>query len=198
MKILKIAGYSIVTVVLLLIMLGAGMFFNVIKLPIKVVSHGSYAFDFDNDKTLVENSGNVFIGKVIRKTGEDVLGLAVVATQFDVEIISNLKGDLRGEVIVAQQIGYKNGLMIVHDGDVARVEDVGSEETYFLQPGSTYLFATGYYPERNWHILFTHQKASKLLSQDKGRSISELQQIANDDPRVRTLRAVIAKPVGSE
>jgi hypothetical protein len=160
---------------------------NVIKLPITRYMQGSYAADYSNNKILVEEVPHIFIGKVMRKVGDETLGIRSISTQFSVEVISNIKGELSGNVVVAQMGGYKNGILYAFRDDSAR-EASDDGESYLLEPGSTYLFATGVYPEKNWYILFPHPSARKLLSEDSGLSGGELRTLSENDNRVKELK----------
>ena len=101
----------ILSVLSIIILTGIGIYTSVIKLPI-VIKSGSpmYAFDVGNTDLLVANSTNVFVGKVIKKTGNKSITGSVPFTQFSVEVISNIKGDIGGVVTVNQIGGYRNGI----------------------------------------------------------------------------------------
>jgi hypothetical protein len=113
-------------------------------------------------------------------------------TQFQVQVISNIKGDLSGNVEVDQQGGYENGVLyVVGDGNGSGdvVSPVRAENSYLLQSGSTYLFATRYNPQENWYTLNPYPTASKLLSADSALSSLALQNLASSDTRVQQLKA---------
>lgn len=176
----------VVGLILLAIPLGAGMFFLATTDSAVVTMHPQYVADFADDKVLVGASHNVFVGKVIAQSGTKQLG-ATPETQFSVEIIRNVKGELQGVVTVNQQGGYKDGVLyITESGDVSAP---GKGERYMLQNGSTYLFATRYNESENWHTLNTFPTARKFLSADQGLSQEQLATVAVSDARVRQLYA---------
>lgn len=117
-----------------------------------------YAADFSNDRILVGASHNIFVGRVIAQSGTKERGIGP-ETQFRVEIVENIKGELSGEVTVNQQGGYKDGELYVVGED--EDSDPGS---YVLREGSTYLFATRYSKTEDWYTLNPHPAASALIS----------------------------------
>jgi hypothetical protein len=72
----------------------------------KVALHAAYVADFRDDKILMGASHNVFIARVTREVGTKGHEFGP-ETQFEVEVIENIKGDLSGTVIVNQQGGYE-------------------------------------------------------------------------------------------
>ena len=150
-----------------------------------------YAADFSYDRILVGASHNIFVGKVIQQVGNKDRGVGP-ETQFQVQIISNIKGNLNGNVVVDQQGGYLNGVLYVvgggnGSGDV--VLPVKSVTSYLLQSGSTYLFATRYNSQLDWYTLNPYPTASKLLSNNSGLDITTLQNLSLNDSRVKQLKA---------
>lgn len=76
--------------------------------------HASYAFEADDKRKLVGASENVFVGRVLKKVGsKGIPALEPIpgednsspATQFEVEVINNIKGELEGKVVVNQHGG---------------------------------------------------------------------------------------------
>jgi hypothetical protein len=145
-----------------------------------------YAADFSNDEILMGASHNVFIGKVIRQTGEKERGIGP-ETQFQVQVIENIKGDLKGTVTVDQEGGYKDGVLYVMDGDIGTTGKNASD--YLLQPGSTYLLATRYNPDENWYTLNSYPTARELFSSDSSATNDYLLLRTDADPRVKALKA---------
>lgn len=92
-----------------------------------------------DQKKLAGISHNIFVGKVIEQKGNKKLS-EVPETQYTVEVINNLKGQLNGTITVNQQGGYndKNELVLI-EGDK------------LLEPNQTYLFSTRYLASENWH-----------------------------------------------
>ncbi|WP_027084534.1 hypothetical protein [Cohnella panacarvi] len=105
-----------------------------------VEAHRTYVANFKDKKMLVGASNNVFTGKVVQQIGTKKLG-AIPETQFTVQVLENIKGVLPTIVTVNQQGGIHKNSLILLDGDP------------LLIPGETYLFATRYLAEENWHTV---------------------------------------------
>ncbi|NJD51646.1 MAG: hypothetical protein FIB07_02140 [Candidatus Methanoperedens sp.] len=111
-----------------------------------------YMVDVTNDSALVGSVDNVFIGKVIAQTGNKPNSVPAgkasgfsPQTQFNVEVLENIKGNLNGIIKVSQYGGYekKNGenQLILIEGDK------------LLEPSKTYLFAAGVNDIDKWYTL---------------------------------------------
>jgi hypothetical protein len=134
-----------------------------------------YAADFSNDKILMGASHNVFVGKIIKQIGSIDRGVGP-ETQFEVQIVLNIKGDLQGMVTVDQEGGYQNGIFYyIQDG------------APLLRAGATYLLATRYNAQGNWHTLIPSISGSQFIIDDNGLSIDKLQTLAKNDIRVKRL-----------
>lgn len=153
-------------------------------LPVQEV-HVQYAADFSDDKILMGASHNVFVGKVTKQVGTEERGIGP-ETQFEVEIIDNIKGNLKGTIVVNQQGGYKDGVLYVVEGDIGT--PVEQKNSYLLQPGSTYILATRYNENKNWYTLNSHPAASKLLTNSRSSSASDLKVLATNDQRSQQLQ----------
>lgn len=121
------------------------------------ISYGDadYSINVTDDRELVGAVHNVFIGKVIAQTGTksntpppeagDTPGFSP-QTQFSVEILENIKGNLNGIITVSQYGGYKEkegvNRLALFEGDK------------LLEPGKTYLFATRFNDIDGWHTIF--------------------------------------------
>ena len=95
-------------------------------------SEALYSFNVTDDRELVGIAHNVFVGKVIAQTGTTTD--PYLQTQFSVEVLENIKGNLTGTVTVNQKGGYENiegkqYLIITKDDKL-------------LEPDETYLFVT--------------------------------------------------------
>lgn len=160
-------------------------------------THPVYAADFANDKILIGGSHNVFIGKVIEQAGTST-GAVGPETEFSVQVISNIKGNLQATVIVRQIGGYKDGVLYMveggpQEGDVVGPANDGSD--YMLQPGNTYLFATRYNADHNWHTLNSFSTARETISTNSALNTAQLQSLAARDARVQELQAAYPKEV---
>jgi hypothetical protein len=100
----------------------------------------SNAYDTSDPRKLVGFSNNVFIGKVVKQVGTKSLD-GFPETQFEVEVLDNIKGDISGTKKVNQQGGYHWNKIVLFEGDK------------LLEEGQTYLFATRYLERENWHTL---------------------------------------------
>lgn len=96
--------------------------------------------DINNPREVVGFSDNVFLGKVIKQVGTKSLN-AYPETQFEVEVLDNIKGELKDTIKVNQQGGYDGEYLFLMENDKLLVE------------GQTYLFATRYLKEENWHTV---------------------------------------------
>lgn len=96
--------------------------------------------DINNPREVVGFSDNVFLGKVIKQVGTKSLN-AYPETQFDVEVLDNIKGELNGTIKVNQQGGYDGEYLFLMEDDKLLLE------------GQTYLFATRYLKEENWYTV---------------------------------------------
>lgn len=112
----------IIGLAVLLTLVFLGLYTNTLKLPITHKILLQHAADFSDDRILMGSSHNVFVAKVIKQTGNEPQTSAP-STQFAVEIIENIKGDLEGSVTVDQLGGYKDGVLYLVQGDT-----VGPEE----------------------------------------------------------------------
>lgn len=107
--------------------------------------HGDFVMDVTNKNEVVGNSENVFLGKVIKQVGtESPNGEYVPRTQFGVQVLKNIKGELKGNEIINQSAGYVDD----ENGDKTLVKFENQE---LLEPGKVYLFATMYSEQNNWH-----------------------------------------------
>lgn len=169
--------------------LGLAIHNNLIKLPIEKMMHSQYIADFGNDKILMGASHNVFVGKVIQQVGTKNRGSGP-ETQFAVEVISNIKGNLTGTVVVDQFGGYENGVLYLMDGDIVQENSSGTSVRgdRLLEPGKTYLFASRYSAAENWYTLISHPNTRKLLSSDKKLGSMELKTLAEKDTRFLQLQ----------
>jgi hypothetical protein len=136
--------------------------------------------NFGDDREFVGAADNVFVGKVIEQSGT-IGRRGNPETQFAVNVILNIKGDLPKETTVNQLGGYKNGVLyVLNEGEKAA--------EYLLAPGSTYLFAT----RAEKHTLTFWPYAAELLSSDKNLSYEDLLKIVQNNKRITNL--LIAYP----
>lgn len=108
--------------------------------PIIRTMETNTVIDIYNPREVVGFSDNVFLGKVIKQVGTKSLN-GYPETQFEVEVLDNIKGELKGTIKVNQQGGYDGEYLILMEDDKLLVE------------GQTYLFATRYLKEENWYTV---------------------------------------------
>lgn len=146
--------------------------------------HPQYPADFSNDRILVGASHVVFVGKVVKQTG-NVDFLETPSTQFEVEVIKNIKGDLSGLVTIDQLGGYKDGVLYIVREDTLLPENT-KDDTAPLQPGSTYLFAARYNEANGQYVLITHPNALTLISSDVELDRFQLIDMATREEKITT------------
>jgi len=100
----------------------------------------TYETDISDDRKLSGIAQNVFIGEVKAQVGTKKLN-AFPESQFEVEVIQNIKGSLTGTVTVNQQGGFSGNTLMLMQGDK------------MIEVGKTYLFATLQNTEQNWYTL---------------------------------------------
>ncbi|MEK7183878.1 MAG: hypothetical protein AAB776_04580 [Patescibacteria group bacterium] len=173
----KILRRAAVGSVFFVVALGLGLHTNLLKLPLTVTITTEWLANSDDDRVLVGAAHNVFVGKVVRKVANKNTDIGPF-TQFEVAIVTNIKGDFSGNVMIQQQGGYREGVLYVVEGDP------------LLQPGSTYLFAsrTGQEGDETWNVINGYPGSRKLISDDPNLGPAALLSIANSDTRIAELR----------
>lgn len=160
---------------------------NTEQLPseIKYIEH-QYPADFSNDQILVGASHNIFVGTVVKKLGTKERE-SVPETQFQVEIVDNIKGNLKESIIVNQEGGYRLGALYVVGEENPSTQKSDEKNSYLLTPGSTYLFVTRYNPEEDWYTLNSHPAGLKLLT-NSVLEPEQLRKLVAEDERVQALK----------
>ncbi|MDO8659306.1 MAG: hypothetical protein Q7K54_01770 [Candidatus Parcubacteria bacterium] len=190
----KIVKNIIIGSALILIVFGLGLYTNIIKLPITNTLVLQSSEDFSDDRILMGASNNVFVGKVIKQIGDKRFG-KFPATQFAVEVIDNIKGNLQGTVVVDRLGGYKYGMRyVVHNDTVA----ISKNTDLLLKIGTTYLFATRYNSEENWYTVMFYPNTGKIISRDANLNRIDLEILSQNDERVSVLREAYKNEILSE
>jgi hypothetical protein len=142
-----------------------------------------YPINPEKTELLLGASHNVFIGKVLARTGNKETEIGP-RTQYQVQVIGSIKGELVETITIDMLGGYnKDGkLVIVESGDVA-------PEDALFQPGSTYLFAARYNAEEDWYTVIAHPNARKVLSTDNSLPTQALRALADQDEKFKTFKA---------
>jgi len=167
-----------------------GLHSNVIRLPFPVqYSNTVSGVNFAADVELVGAAHNVFVGKVVRKLGNDVQD-GIAFTSYEVAVMSNVKGKLQGTVTVFQQGGYKNGFL-----HVMRSDDSPKTGIPLLEVGSTYLLASRHRMEKDWHYLLPTMRAEEIISSDPEFGSENDMSAIGGSPRIAALRAAYINEV---
>src|SRR6266446_4675161 len=124
------------------------------------VADESRTINYADDRILLGNSHNAFVGKVLRKIGSKKLPATIgPSSQYEVNVVFNIKGNLLATVVVNQ------------------FED---SSPLLLQVGSTYVFVTRYYREEGLYIVVRHSYDYLLLTDDSTLSDSQLKSLAEN------------------
>lgn len=129
--------------------------------------------NINDERYLLGESHNVFAGNVLQRTGTDVMVGQQISAQYTVEVISNIKGNFKGTITVAQMgVGGKtpSGRFSALFGD-----------TDYLHPGATYLLATRYIPSSNVYGIDVPPYDRKLLTEDASLGNEQLKALAEKD-----------------
>ena len=122
----------------------------------------SYIFDVSDDRRLVGFADDVFVGRVLRKVGEEGLPTSdpdhrIAQIQFAVEVAENIKGELAGTVTVNQLGGHQEYVaegnhpeLEIRAGNRVR-ELVLFDGDPLLEPGREYLLVTKRSRRKGWH-----------------------------------------------
>jgi len=174
--------------------IGVGMYLNVIKLPVTNVVTSQWGQELDSYEGTMSAVSNVFVGKVIKQVGTRAR-FEEPETQFEVEVIYNIKGDLQGKTIVSQSGGYKNGVLYRTSDDITVATDkpIKEQDNGLMKEGETYLFVARYSEMGNWYSIYTHSKGTKLLSRDESLNIAALKNLYEKDERFIGLKEAYEK-----
>ena len=138
------------------------------------------AFDVTDPQQLAGWADAVFVGTVIEQVGTKAVG-PFPETQFSVEVLQTLKGDVAGQILVNQQGGYgTDGTLYLLDDDP------------LIEPGATYLMSAGFLPSENWDTVAP--RAGKVtLSAEEVAAVSDgTARRSTDEPApVATMRDAI-------
>lgn len=125
-----------------------------------------YAFEAADDRELVGFATNVFTGRVVEENGSEGTplsgpdGKVLPQTQFSVEVLDNVKGDLTGTVTVNQTGGYDE-----EEGHELLVKDDA-----LLEPGREYLFSTSYDEETGRYTIVAQPFGAVLIGDEEERT----------------------------
>lgn len=150
------------------------------SMPIAVIQP-LLAYDPSDLADLTDFFTDIFVVRISENLGSANLDDTRVRTQFSAEIIHTIKGGARGEVILSQAGGYKDGTMYVlsDEGGSGAGSYLASNsiEDYFLNTGKVYLIAARHSTESQWYYVGSSKEARVAI--DVGSAIS------NEDILVR-------------
>jgi hypothetical protein len=134
----------------------------------------------------IAKRGNIFIGKVESKLGDD--GSHGPRTQFEVRVLKNIKGNLSGTITVEQYARVRDGILYVDapGNDVTQTQDTFSRFG-LLEPGSTYVLAVSFNSFTNWYSLSVPPDDHRLITGDSSLTDEQLIALADQDGWARTL-----------
>jgi hypothetical protein len=129
-------------------------------------SEVEYFFEVRDERQLVGEADNVFVGRVVKKVGdsgsprEQLPDSGAVTgtprTQFAVEVEENVKGSLDGVVTVSQEGGYVSFTADEGPQKGQRVRALALlEHDPLLKPGQRYLFVTNYNQQEGYYQITT-------------------------------------------
>ena len=131
----------------------------------------SRMIDYSDEKILLGDSHNVFVGKVLRETSrksEQKNNRLLTSIQFAAEVIFNVKGNLRGTVTISQ---------------------LESQHRPRLLFGSSYIFAARYSSDENVYIATIYPWTYQLLTEDMSLSSLQLRTMAENNEKIKALQA---------
>ena len=109
---------------------------------------GEWSFDQTDIRKVVGVSSHIFVGRVVAVVGNEGVPTSgpgnnsIPQTQFSVEVLENIKGELTGTVTVNQMGGVNDvGIIVKLEGDT------------LLEVGRTYLLATWYNSDSGWYSI---------------------------------------------
>lgn len=177
----------IVTGLFAIVLAGLGM--NIITQSSLSSSNGGsmemrYVADFSDNRNVIGFAGNVFVGKITR-TLKHTKSDNLPVTLYEVEVIDNIKGTLKGNVVVMDIVGYSTD----EDGEekLTSINGIGT----LMQSEEMYLFATNYdeaMAKQEGFDVFSlggHPNFKKKLSVDSSLETSELKLIVKQDEEVK-------------
>lgn len=147
---MKLSKTTLLSVLLMLTVAIVAMVTTVIQgqtHPDFTYTEALYATDVSDPRHLVGITENVFVGRVSSFNATHYPDL-IPETLFTVEVVENIKGELKGDVVVNQQGGHWQADENGNPGALHLVN-----EDALLIVGQTYLFATLPDAEGRWHTV---------------------------------------------
>ena len=149
--------------------------------------HFEFVADESDPKILMGGSQYVFVAKILRQVGNETNIAWMPKTQFEAEVISNIKGNVQGKIIVSQVGGFYNGVLYVANGDLLGPANSPSAGR-LLQVGSTYLLPTRYLPSFSpYYGISFFPGTITLISNDPNLTMLQLKTEAESNLKYREL-----------
>ena len=166
------------------------------------VSEGELGTNLSDEKKLVGAVHNIFIGRVIRQSG-DARRFSEPETQFEVRVLYNIKGNLKESVTIDQiGMGYINGIYFTRSGgDETLRSDMPNGPKPgdgLLKIGAAYIFATRFSTQNNWYAISAPPYDSTLLTEDGNLNDEQLTRLAKNNERLRALQEAYPREIISE
>ncbi len=159
-------------------LIGIGLHTNLIHLPFARAIDASFPEALSTDRGFVGAVHTVSVAKVMKNTGQSIVN-GIPTTQFQVQIIKNIKGTLPERVVLQQSGGYENGVLIT------------MEEQPLLKAGSTYLLSTRT-DGKGMYLVSAYTRGTILLSADQKLTTTQLLAISTANKDVIALRNAYA------
>lgn len=160
---------------------------------VKIMGEAIYEYDYSIDKYLMGVSHNVFVAKIVKQVGQQ-MRVGTPDTQFEAQVISNIKGNAQGIITIEQEGGYLKGILYVPYEDL--MAPAGTKNAgHLLEPGFIYVLAARHTQMGNPYTVVSVPSAARIMSQDSTLSNAQLQTIAVNDPRVKQLQAAYPNEV---
>jgi hypothetical protein len=144
--------------------LGTLIHTNTIHLPFEQTIEVRLVDGLEDDRVLAGVAHVVFVGKVTKKISQ-TMGETGPLTQFDVQVIQNIKGELSESIVINQEGGYRNGILSI------------VENQPLLQIGTTYILAARSDGKGNY-LAIPYPRAQIILTTDTTLSSAELTTLA--------------------
>ena len=160
-----------------------------------------------DDRVNVGTSHNVFLARIIREVGVVPTDTFLPVTRFEVEVLLNIKGELRRRVFVEQQGGVRNGVLLRGLTEETMSNPAAAA---LLKPGATYFPATSVNTHRlealigrgepndpgSLHWLDLAPQRRMLVTTNESLGATELLALAG--PRAAQLRFALATEITLE
>lgn len=144
--------------------------------PRSCMMDAAYSSVIRDKRKFVAKSDNVFVATVEESAGQHIEEDGTPHSQFNVKVLSNLKGTLPESVTVSQNGGIINNVQCLLNHDP------------LLTPGTTYIFTTKYAPTLKFHFITAAEYGDIKLSTADATAVKNG---LPDPPPVAEMRAAV-------